>query len=244
MIHEVPDEAALQIGVGADHAPIVGQIARRVAHRMRVFTEDEGDGRVVATPVRLDVAHTGVHGVDEIAWPVALVLDHTARIARLDPTVGLLEEIGVDVILVAERPEEDRGMVLVALDHADLAVHRGVAEAGVADRIARIAETVRLKVGLVHHIEPVLVTQVIPARIVGIVTGAHGVDVVALHQQDVFHHTAVRHGITVVGIHLVAVDATDHDRLAVQQDLAAACLDQTEAHTLRNGFDDRASRIT
>ncbi|OQC24439.1 MAG: hypothetical protein BWX70_02625 [Verrucomicrobia bacterium ADurb.Bin070] len=243
LVREVPDEAALQVGMGADRAPVVGQVARRVAHRVRVFAEDERDGRVAAATVCLNVTHAGVHGVDQIARPVTLVLDHAARIARFDPAVGVTEEIGVHVVLVAERPEEDRGMVLVALNHAGLAVHRGFAETGVADRVARVAEAMCLEVGLVHHVNPVLIAQVIPARVVGIVAGAYGVDVVALHQQDVFHHAAVRHGIAAVGVHLVAVDAADQDRLAVQQDLAAARFDLAEAHALRDGLDDHAARV-
>ena len=40
---------------------------------------------------------------------------------------------------------------------------------------------VRLKVSLIDHIKPVLITQLIKAGRVGIVAGPNGVDVVLLH---------------------------------------------------------------
>jgi hypothetical protein len=58
---------------------------------------------------------------------------------------------------------------------------------------------VALDIGLVHHIEAVLVGQGVPALVIGIVRGAHGVDVVALHQPMSLAHRSFGDDVEGVG---------------------------------------------
>ena len=72
-------------------------------------------------------------------------------------------------------------------------------------------------VGFVYHIHTVDVTQLIPARVVGIVRSAHAVDVVLFHQFQVAYHGGFVHYMAVVRIVLVAVYAFDIDRLPIDE---------------------------
>ena len=103
-----------------------------------------------------------------------------------------------------------------------------------------VTHAVALDVGLGHHVKAILVAQVVPARVVAIVTGTHGVHVQLLHNLDVLNHAFHADDVAVVGIQLVAVGALDEDGLAVDEHLSALDLDASESHTLADGFDDVA----
>ena len=66
---------------------------------------------------------------------------------------------------------------------------------------------------------------------------AHGVKVVLLHQQDILHHRLLIHDLTMQRMMLVTVNASNQQRLAVQQqtifnphlaetDIAGFCFNQ------------------
>ena len=135
--------------------------------------------------------------------------------ARVDPT----HHGGAGIVmfavtgLVAQAPHDDAGMIAIPLDHAAhslqprRSVSRVVAEAGV--------EAVTLDVRFVDHVQPVLVAQVVEAVVVGIVRGAHGVDVGALHREDVLAHVVDGDGLSPLGMMIVAIDAHHRDRTSV-----------------------------
>ena len=117
------------------------------------------------------------------------VVDRPGGIVILNPC-GHGGVVRAAAALVAQRPEDHGRMVLVPLDHADRPLHEGRVPVG--DVGEQAADAVRFEIGLVHQVDAVLVAQVVPARVVGIVRGPHGVDVVALHQLDVLDHPADR----------------------------------------------------
>ena len=41
LIHEIPDESALELRIFADKVPILLESSERITHRMRIFAEDE-----------------------------------------------------------------------------------------------------------------------------------------------------------------------------------------------------------
>jgi hypothetical protein len=70
--------------------------------------------------------------------------------------------------LVAERPNDDRGVVLVTLQHAHASVHDGVEPQGVVGRHNSIVVQSRVKavclhVRLIHKVKPILIAELIPA---------------------------------------------------------------------------------
>ena len=133
-------------------------------------------------------------------------------------------------------------MVVVSEHHAPVTVEVCGGEGGIAGQIFRLVAVVvavRLDVGFVHDVKPVLVAEVVPQRRVRVVARAHGIYVEPLHLADVAHHLPACDIITRVGLHFVPVDAFDEDRLAVYEQLSAADLDFAEPHAESCGFGHR-----
>ncbi len=168
----------------------------------------------------------------------ALVVYRTRGVQRLDGVVGHLE-VFAGAGLIAERPHEDRGVVLVVLNVVDVALDvRFLPRFHVAQRLFFVAHAVRLDIRLADHVEAVAVAKLVPVVVAGIVRRTDGVDVVLLEHQDVFEHLFARYRAPVLRSGLVTVDALELDGLAVEKELAVADVDAAEAdlagtHVLR-----------
>src|SRR5512138_2759568 len=115
-------------------------------------------------------------------------------------------EVRAGAGFVAERPEGDTGMVLIALNHAYHAAQDGRRPVRMACQIEPgLPRAVALDIRLVHYIETVFVAQLVKARGVRVVTKPHGIDVEALHEFDVAAHPFLRHYMAEIGIVLMAV---------------------------------------
>ena len=127
LIHPIPDESTLQVGIFIDGLPLIPEVTRGVTHRMGILRGS--DGAVAAFPADLfQPLRTGVLGHVHIGVPLPqgpLVVDgtvHAVLLPMLYIKVGLIEVIAI-ARLVAERPEGDGGMILVALIHIDGTIH-------------------------------------------------------------------------------------------------------------------------
>ena len=87
-----------------------------------------------------------------------------------------------------------------------------------------------LEVGLVAAVKSVVVEHGIHACIVGIVAGADGVDVVALHQQYVLQHVVSSDGAACNGVGIVAVHTLQHYTLAVDIEQGTDNLHLADTH--------------
>ena len=191
-----------------------------------------GDGFLAAAD-RVELAVVRVHPAVDVGVEgagLALVVDQPARVAAPDPP-GHLLQVAAGPGLVAQRPHDHAGMVLVPLDGALDAVQAGRPPAGIVAGVAppaRERETVGLQVTLVDHQQAVLVAQVQEPRVRRVVAGPHRVDVVLLHQHDVGPHgglvqAAARHRMPLVPVH-----AAELDGVPVEPDLPVADLDAAE----------------
>ena len=88
---------------------------------------------------------------------------------------------------------------------------------------------VALVVGLAHDEESIFVAQLVKARRVWIVSGAHRVDVVLLHQPQVGFHVIEVDGRAGDRVGVVAVDAAQLDRLPIDVDDGIHDRDLTDA---------------
>ena len=128
-------------------------------------------------------------------------------------------EIDSRSALVAERPGYDAWVVLVPFEHPFSPVQEGslpfrpVCQASVRF----ITHPVALNVGFVDHIEAVLVAEFVPPWIIGVVGRPYCVDVVLLHQPDVFQHRFFRYALAVVWVMFMSVDSLDVHCLAVDE---------------------------
>ena len=94
-----------------------------------------------------------------------------------------------------------------------------------------------LDVGFGYDVDTIFITQIVPTRIVAIVTGTHGIHVQLLHYLDVFDHALYADEITSIGIEFMAVSALEKDGLTIDEDLRILDFNATEAYTLTYHFE-------
>ena len=109
-----------------------------------------------------------------------------------------------------------------------------------------------LQVGLGLQIDAVFIAEIVEVWIVRIVTGAHVVDVSALHHHNLFLHLLARDGMSALGVRLMSVHALQLQRLTVHVEVAACqselvglslCvqnLHRAESYLRRHGFSGAA----
>ena len=72
-----------------------------------------------------------------------------------------------------------------------------------------------LEVGLITAVQTIVVEHCVHAGIVGIMACTDGVDVVALHQQNILEHIVCSNGATCNGVGIMTVNTLEYDTLAV-----------------------------
>ena len=165
----------------------------------------------------------------------ALVVEGPGRVVAPHP--GGRGGVGRAVAgLVAEGPHDDARVVVVAPHHPLDPFDDRRAEAGIVHQ--RALPCVRLDVRLVDQVEPELVAQLGEVLVVGVVRGAHGVEVVRLHEQQVGPRELGTRSATALRVVLVQVDAVDQHGHAVDQQLVVAHLDRAEPGVARGHLDD------
>ena len=128
-------------------------------------------------------------------------------------------------------------MVLIRDDIAFLTLDVHLGEGLIlGESLLLVAHAVTLEVRLSGEVDAVFVAEVIPAWIVGIVAGAHGIDVELLHDTDILDHTLDADDIAPIGVEFVTVGALDEDRLAIDEQLASTDLYVAETHLLTHDF--------
>lgn len=75
-----------------------------------------------------------------------------------------------------------------------------------------------LDVGLVNHVQAMLITQIVPQRIVGIVGATNSVEVKLFHESDVLQHRLSIDNVSVVAVMLVTIDTPESDLLAIDEE--------------------------
>ena len=121
-------------------------------------------------------------GIPVAAHPLladcAFIMDRARRVKGAHPTRhGFF--IGAIPGFVAHAPSNDARVILIALNHARDARNKSGCPLRLSPQLGVVM--MRLKVSLIDHIKPVLITQLIKAGRVRIVAGPNGVDVVLLH---------------------------------------------------------------
>src|SRR5882672_9708263 len=130
---------------------------------MLIFAHDKW-ARFSFRRVGVQLARGWIHWANDIGVGLVsgrLVMDGPAGIALMNPLRGGLEIRSI-ARLVAERPDDDGRMVLIALNHANCAIHMGASPVGVPGECP-LAKThaVALDVGFIQQVKPVAVAKVI-----------------------------------------------------------------------------------
>ena len=185
---------------------------------MSIFALDE---RTVGIALRVvfTLAVSIIHGAEDIGLlgkTSTLVLNGTSVVQCLDGMVGILEVVTMTTF-VTHAPEDDRGVILLNLHVAYVALNDSLAEVGVLCQTSSVVtHTMTLKVGLCTNVDTILVTQVIEIWVARIVAGTYGIDVELLHGENVVQHTLSAHYITTIGVYLMTVGTLNQDGLTVQ----------------------------
>ena len=237
LIHEVPDKATLVLRILADDVPILLETTFRVTHRMGIFALDKRLGLGWVFTVFDGTLRRHVHRTMDIRLTLiasTLILNRTSCILSLDPVVGRFK-VGTIASLVTHRPEDDGRMVVVALHIALVALQMSqfiiIAN---GQGLLAIAHSVRFHIGLSHHINTILITQIIPIRIIRIMTSPDTVDIEFLHDLDILNHAFARHHIASIRIQFVTVGPLEKHSLSVHQHLRILDLYLAETHLNRN----------
>ena len=240
LVDEIPDEAALVVRIPLKGG-VFAQTTERIAHRVHVFARDVRFGRVVLKVVA-DVVGPRVHARFEVGdravrqVPLHALVMHRARgVPRAAPLPHLFDH-RARIRLVAERPRDHARMVAVTRHHALHTVHAcGKPHRVIAgDRLTvrhvtgQIPAAMRLQIGFVDHVDAVFVAQFEPTGLVRVVRGAHRVDVVPFHEAHIPQHVLFRDAAAIPCVEFVAVDAAQHDPLAVDGEDATFDLDMAE----------------
>ena len=234
LVHPVPDRPAAGAGSRLEELPVLVEPAVAVAHRVRVLALDERSG--IAVPRLAGHVRGGlVHVADDVDVRLVvrlLVVDGARLVVLADPLRGRHEVHPVPG-LVAERPDDDRRVVLERLDVPPRAVEVGQLPLRLVREglVGVVAHPVRLDVGLGDQVDPELVGELVPLGNVRVVGGADEVEVVLFEDLDVLQHGVAPDVLSGARVPLVPVDAPDEDGLAVDEDLPVPRLDLAEADT-------------
>src|SRR5690625_1259801 len=107
---------------------------------------------------------------------VAFILDRSAAVAGVDPVIIIHHRPAVSG-LITERPDDDRRVVLVALDHADGSVMVSERPLGPVREglMLGVSHAMAFDVGLVNQVESILVSEFVPPFLLRIMRGADGI---------------------------------------------------------------------
>ena len=142
----------------------------------------------------LNVVRFGIHRTYNIGIPFVpglLILNGTHLVATPDKQVGLVKVVTVSC-LVAQRPNNHRGVIFGALKHVAGTKQMGLGPFQIIGQTfphrTVVTHAVRLNIGLVDHIKSVLVGQIIKKGGLWVVTQANGVHIQLLHPLHVQPH--------------------------------------------------------
>ena len=221
LIYKVPNKSTLVLGFAANEIPVFFEPTHRVPHGVGIFALDERPF-IFAFEIVFAAFGRNVHGAENVGGtfqPGTLVLHGARLVPLLEIVVDAVEVYSVSR-LVTHTPRDDGRMVLEHFHVVEVALQVSLVEFGTTcQRAFSITHTVGFEVGFGHNVQPHLIAQFVPTRVVGIVGGAHGIDVVLLHDADVLLHALHTHHISAVGIQFVAVGAFDEERHPVHTEL-------------------------
>ena len=239
-----PDIMSLNAIVLIEDVLVLRQPARSVPHRMSIFTDDARLRMRVFTKL-IHQRHAGVHGgnnIDHFSIAIFFVMHQSRVIQRFRRMVHRADVTAI-AGFIAQRPDDDRRMVFLRVNMANNALDVDffpLRIVGNTANIADISKAVRFDVGFRHHKQAVDITQFVKTRIVRVVSGTHGVDVVLLHQLEIFLDAIHPNGAAFAMIVVVTVDAVQHHITVIDPEQTVAHFDITEANALWHHFQNVA----
>ena len=256
LIHIIPDETALILRVFFFQTDVAFHAAQRIAHVVHILAEKEGLFWIVfqigTNSVRIRV-HPAFHIGNCVKGTVvehALIVNQPAGILGAEE-IRHCQNILPGVGLVSAGPEQDGNMVFIPLKHGYCPVKHtvlplretpGNIPAGF-NFPQLLPGAVAFQICLVHHVDAVLVAQMIPGCLVGVMAGADGVDVIAPEGLHGPLHILPADGPACAGIPFVAVDPVNYQTLPIQEHDPVLQFKPPETDVIGNCFQHFPGRI-
>ena len=242
MIAPLPYVVALNTVMLIEHVLVFAQPAGTVAHRMGVFADNPRLGMRIF-PEFVHQRYAGIHGGDDIHHLRVAILFVMHQPGIIDRFRGVIHRANVAAVagLVAQRPDDDRRMVFLRVDvaHDPLNVNMLPCRViGDGAKVADVGEAVGFDIGFRHHEQAVNVAHLIETRVVGVVGGTYRVDIVLLHQQQIFLNAIHPYGAALQMVVVVTVNAVEHHVAVIDIEQAVAHFDIAKTDALRDNFDN------
>ena len=223
----------------ANQVPVLFESTHRVTHGVSILTLNQWLLNLTASHFTLRVflapVIVGIHGAVDICSTLdacTLILAWTCLIVCLHPSVSLLK-VGTVASLVTQAPHNNAGVVLISNHVTLLTLNVSLLKIRTDSQcLLIVTHTMALQVALSSQVDTILIAQVIPTWIVGIVTGTHSIDVQLLHNLDILNHALHAHDVATIRIQFVAVGTLNQDSLTVHQQLSALNLNVAETNLL------------
>ena len=87
-----------------------------------------------------------------------------------------------------------------------------------------------------YQIQPILVTEVVPAIVIRIMTCTYRIDIQPFHQMNILYHPRFGHYISFVRIHFVTIDSFEKNGLSVNEQLGVSYFYPAETDLYRYCF--------
>ena len=258
LIDEIPDKAALIAGLSQAQVGVEMHASAGIAHGMGVFTADKGFVRIFLKKCLYGFrrrVHLGLHITG--LRPGAVVEDsfimHEPVFIEGAEAVRHVADHRAAEGLIAHRPDQDGGMVFVPLPAGVDPVQQQFTPAFIVPRhdtgcgkakFCRCPAAMGLHIVFRDQIQSQFIAETIESGAVGIMAGAHGIDIVLLHQDKVLAGHFRRYDTAAVAGKFMAVDAAENNAPAVEAHQAVFHLKAAEAHPLPDNFQKDLFRLS
>ena len=224
MIVPLPYKATHNTWVLVKSIDILFGVSARVTHSVQKLANDKWLDPITLLSEFFNPLDFRVHAainVDRLRLLVTLVVDETCFIDALDIIIHGLVVSSVEG-LVAQRPDDNTSVVLVTANHLSCAVDIGFGPLWTVRKgiVFETEHAMTFEVSFIQNPETKLVGDVVESRIVDLMRRANGIEVVALHGEQIMSHEFVWNRATMVRVMLMSVCATELDWLAVDAENA------------------------
>mmetsp|Transcript_33179 Transcript_33179/g.53425 ORF Transcript_33179/g.53425 Transcript_33179/m.53425 type:complete len:261 (+) Transcript_33179:483-1265(+) len=157
----------------------------------------------------------------------------------LEPVVSCLEANAISG-LVSKGPHDDTGVVLVTFERSPSSLQvRLYPFLSIAERRVTLeADAMGLDVGFIDHIQAMLVTQLVPVGIFGMVRVSDSIEIVHLHEANVFQHVFFADDSTSAAVELAVIHAPNEELPAVHAEPAVSNLNGAKPNPVADHLRD------
>ena len=145
-----------------------------------------------------------------------LIHHGSCGVIRLYPLIAFDKRWSVSC-LITHRPTNDTGLIFVSLHHAlDSIQMHGLKFRFISGCVFFfVMKTMTFNIGLINYINTILVAQLIPVGVIGIMRRAYGIDIIGFHDFDILSHGFFGNHMTCPLVVLMTINAFEQNGLTI-----------------------------